>query len=260
MSEPARDLPVNSPAVEQAVELARHGVITHLTIHGERGAAIVPESVLDALRSAEDAEDAAEPEAAISEPGDAIPLEELEAEFGLPGELADQLPGDAGGEQRVAGGDYPDRGQQVAWRCVFEQEAAGTGAQRREHVLVQVERGQHQDAGAGGFRCGGDLPGGLDAVHAGHPDVHQDHVRFFSGGEFYRLGAGARLADRGEVGRAVYEQARAAPQQHLIVCDQSPDHDAFTRGKRAVTAKPPAGWSVLAVPSSVICTVSASAS
>jgi hypothetical protein len=82
MSEPAHDLPV-SPAVEEAVELARRGVITHLTIHGERVAAIVPESVIDALRAAEDAEDAAEADAAMAEPGDSIPLEELEAEFGL---------------------------------------------------------------------------------------------------------------------------------------------------------------------------------
>jgi len=83
MSDPARDLPVSSPTVEQAVELARRGVITHLTIDGERVAAIVPESVLDALRAAEDAEDAAEADAAMNEPGNSIPLEELEAEFGL---------------------------------------------------------------------------------------------------------------------------------------------------------------------------------
>jgi hypothetical protein len=82
MSEPARDLPV-SPAVEQAVELARRGIITHLTLQGERVAAIVPESVLAALHDAEDAEDAAEAEAAMSEPGASIPLEELEAEFEL---------------------------------------------------------------------------------------------------------------------------------------------------------------------------------
>jgi hypothetical protein len=82
MSEPVRDLPVGS-AVEQAVELARRGVITHLTIHGERVAAIVPESVLDALRAAEDAEDAVEAEASMREPGESIPLEDLEAEFGL---------------------------------------------------------------------------------------------------------------------------------------------------------------------------------
>jgi len=83
MSEPARDLPVSSPAVEEAVELARRGVITHLTIHGERVAAIVPEALIEALRAAEDAEDAAEAEAAKAEPGAPIPLEELEAEFGL---------------------------------------------------------------------------------------------------------------------------------------------------------------------------------
>ncbi len=83
MSEPARDIPVSGPAVEQAVELARRGVITHLTIHGERVAAIVPEAVIDALRAAEDSEDAAEADAAMNEPGESIPLEELEAEFGL---------------------------------------------------------------------------------------------------------------------------------------------------------------------------------
>src|SRR5580692_3101571 len=82
MSEPARDLPASSPAVEKAVELARRGVITHLTIRGERVAAIVPESVIEALRAAEDAEDAAEADAAWDEPGKSIPLDELEAEFG----------------------------------------------------------------------------------------------------------------------------------------------------------------------------------
>jgi hypothetical protein len=83
VSEPARDLPVKSSAVEEAVELARRGVITHLTIGGERVAAIVPESLIEALRAAEDADDAAEADAAMAEPGDSIPLEELEAEFGL---------------------------------------------------------------------------------------------------------------------------------------------------------------------------------
>jgi hypothetical protein len=73
MSEPARDLPVSSPAVEQAVELARRGVITHLAVHGERVAAIVPESVIEALRAAEDAEDAAEADVAMDEPGESIP-------------------------------------------------------------------------------------------------------------------------------------------------------------------------------------------
>jgi hypothetical protein len=82
MCGPAHDLPV-SPAVEDAVELARRGVITHLTIHGERVAAIVPESLIDTLRDAEDAEDAAEADAAMDEPGESVSWEQAKAELGL---------------------------------------------------------------------------------------------------------------------------------------------------------------------------------
>ena len=83
MSEPARDLPVGSPAVAQAIELARRGIIIHLTVRGERVAAIVPESVIEALRDAEDAEDAAEADLAMDEPGEPIPWEQVKAELDL---------------------------------------------------------------------------------------------------------------------------------------------------------------------------------
>ena len=83
MSEPARDLPADSTAVADAVEKARRGVITHLTIGGKRVAAIVPESVIEALGAAEDAEDAAEADAAMDEPGQSIPWEQVKAELGL---------------------------------------------------------------------------------------------------------------------------------------------------------------------------------
>jgi len=83
VSEPARDLPVSSQAVEQAIELARRGVITHLTIHGERVAAIVPESVVEALHAAEDAEDAADADEAMDESGESVSWRELKAELGL---------------------------------------------------------------------------------------------------------------------------------------------------------------------------------
>ena len=77
MSEPARALPVGSPAVEQAVELACRGVITHLTVHGERVAAIVPESVIEAVRAGEDAEDAAEADVAMDEAGESVSWEQV---------------------------------------------------------------------------------------------------------------------------------------------------------------------------------------
>jgi antitoxin (DNA-binding transcriptional repressor) of toxin-antitoxin stability system len=83
MSEPARDLPVDSPAVAHAVEDARRGVITHLTVSGERVAAIVPESLLEALRAAEDAADAADADAAMDEPGESTRWEQVKAELDL---------------------------------------------------------------------------------------------------------------------------------------------------------------------------------
>jgi antitoxin Phd len=83
MSEPARELPADSTTVADAVENARRGVITHLTIGGERVAAIVPESLVDALRAAEDAEDGAEADAAMDEPGESVPWEQVKAELDL---------------------------------------------------------------------------------------------------------------------------------------------------------------------------------
>src|SRR5580704_1225875 len=46
------------------------------------------------------------------------------------GELADQAPGDAGREQRLAGRDDPYALEQPLGSDVFEQEAAGAGAER----------------------------------------------------------------------------------------------------------------------------------
>jgi antitoxin Phd len=43
----------------------------------------VPESLIEALRAAEDAEDAAEADAAMDEPGESVPWEQVKAELGL---------------------------------------------------------------------------------------------------------------------------------------------------------------------------------
>jgi len=85
MSEPVRELPADGPAqpLASAVGDARHGVVTHLTVGGQRVAAIVPESLIEALRAAEDAEDAAEADAAFDEPGEDIPWDQVKAELGL---------------------------------------------------------------------------------------------------------------------------------------------------------------------------------
>jgi len=61
---------------------AARGQVIHITERGQRIAAIVPESMVEALLAAEDAEDAAEADAAWEEPGESIPLEQIEAELG----------------------------------------------------------------------------------------------------------------------------------------------------------------------------------
>ena len=77
------ELPVEeSPAVAEPARQAARGQVIHLTEGGRRIAAIVPESMVEALRAAEDAEDAAEADAAWEEPGQSIPLGQIEAEFG----------------------------------------------------------------------------------------------------------------------------------------------------------------------------------
>jgi hypothetical protein len=77
------ELPLEDvPAASDAVHEAARGRVIHITEGGHRLAAIVPESVLDELRAAEDAADAAEADAGWDEPGEPIPLEVLEAEFG----------------------------------------------------------------------------------------------------------------------------------------------------------------------------------
>jgi hypothetical protein len=50
MSEPAAELPADDALLARAAEDARRGVATHLTIHGERVAVIMPEDVIEALR------------------------------------------------------------------------------------------------------------------------------------------------------------------------------------------------------------------
>ena len=47
-------------------------------------------------------------------------------------------------EQRLARGDDAHRGEQLVGQRVLEQEAARTGAQRVEHVLVEIERREDQ--------------------------------------------------------------------------------------------------------------------
>src|SRR5215470_20320468 len=128
---------------------------------------------------------------------------------------------------------------------VFEQEPAGSGRDRRVHVLIQVIGGQHEDAG--GAAGGHDLAGGLDPVQVRHPDVHQDHVRLGLPGQADRLPAVLGLADDLQVRPGFQDHPEPAADQGLVIAQQHPDgHDGpalprASTGKATLTAKPPPG-------------------
>src|SRR5581483_2248369 len=153
------------------------------------------------------------------------------------GEPLDEPPGDRRREQRVAGPHQLDGGDQVLGRHVLQKEPRGPLCQGPVHVLVQVERGQHQhpDVGSGAD----DLPGGLEAVHHRHPDVHQHDVRPVL--EHRRDGRRAvrRLA-RDLEARRLQDQPEPAADQRLVVGDHYA-HGNSASGIVARSRHPPPG-------------------
>jgi hypothetical protein len=126
---------------------------------------------------------------------------------------------------------------------VLEQEAAGAGAERLVDVVVEVEGGEHENAGRRFAWLGKQAAGGFDAVESRHADVHQRDVEPVSRGELEHLGAVVRLGHDLDVGLGVEDAPEAAPHERLVVGDQHADAHgpSSLSGRRAVTRKPPPG-------------------
>ena len=155
-------------------------------------------------------------------------------------EVLDHPPGHRRRQQRAAGGDHPDRAQQLGRFGVLEQEAAGPGAQRREHVLVQLERGQHDHPDAGQRRVGADPAGRLEAVQ---PGIRMS-ISTTSGGSA-RTSASACAPSAASPTSSmsvlgVEQRAQPHPDQRLVVDDGHADHAGPPgSGSCAATRKPP---------------------
>ena len=132
-----------------------------------------------------------------------------------------------GGEQSLAGGDDPNGIEDVFGARVFEQEAARSAAQRLIDVVVEIERGQHDDPQLGELGIAGDPAGGLQSVESWHPDVHEDDVRPHPPRESDGVGTVLRFADQLEVVGVAHHRGEPGPHQRLIVGDDDPDgHDS----------------------------------
>jgi hypothetical protein len=114
-------------------------------------------------------------------------------------------------------------------------------------VLVVIERGQHDDAHAAQRRVGGDRLGGLQAVEAGHADVHQHDVGDEAARRVGRLVAVGGLADHLDAVLRGQQRPKARAHERLVVGEQDADH----RGSLARTRNPPrAPGPVMSSPSS----------
>ena len=157
----------------------------------------------------------------------------------LVGEPRDQPPRHARCEQRVACGGHADGVDELASRCVLQEEPTGTCGKRGIHVLVEVE-GREDDHLGGGLQCA-HPPGRLEAVHARHPDVHEHDIgcELFSPSDGISTVDG--IPDHTDVRLGAEDHPEAGADELLVVGQQHPDHaDVAPSGIRAWTEKPPA--------------------
>ena len=107
-------------------------------------------------------------------------------------------------------------------------------------MLVEIERRQDHDLG---IRRLDQPAAGLDAVHAGHADVHEDDVGIEAGGLLDRLDSCRRFADDAQVVLGLQDQAQPGPHHRLVIDEQQPDHGTrASTGMLAWTRQPGPGW------------------
>ncbi len=141
-------------------------------------------------------------------------------------ELLDQPAGHAGRQQRLTGRDLPHGPDEVSRLGVLHEEAAGPQPHGLEHVLVQLERGEHEHAGR--------------PSSAGSPVICRRASRPSTPGIRMSISttSGPRVAHEVEGGRAVVgladdldvvlgveEHAEPGAHERLVVGQHDPDHD-----------------------------------
>jgi hypothetical protein len=144
----------------------------------------------------------------------------------VPREAVEQAAGDARSHDGLAPMDHAHGLDEVVGGHVLEQEAGRTSPQRVDDVLVEVVRRQDQHAGRVAELV--EPARRLDAVHARHPDVHEDDVGPQRPHLRQRDLAVGGLADHLDVRLGLQDEAEAGAQQRLVVDQQDADrHDGL---------------------------------
>ena len=115
------------------------------------------------------------------------------------------------------------------WR-ILQEEPAGTGLDGGQGVLIEVEGGQHNNLDLGPLGTRGlcscllqNAPGCFNAVHAGHPDIHQDHIGCGGAERLESLNAVAGLGNHFKVRLRIDQHAKTRTDQMLVINQGHPD-------------------------------------
>ena len=153
-------------------------------------------------------------------------------------------------QKGVPGGDRTDCGDQLLWRIVLEDEAAGPGIQRVVDVLVEVEGREDQYPC---YRIAHEDPTcRLESIELGHANVHQNQGRVEAGRLCDGLETVTGLGNHLDVLLAGEQHSETRPHHRLVVGDENTNgHEAPAwSGRRAFRTNPPplAGAAVISPP------------
>ena len=135
--------------------------------------------------------------------------------------LLDERPRELGVDDRVALDRVARRVDQGVGRGILQEVAGDPGLDRLGDGSSRFVDGDQDDLGPG---CGlQDLAGGLDAVHARHPHVHEDDVGSELAGAIHRLLAARGLSDDEDVVRQPEGRAQAFSRHGMVIDDHRAD-------------------------------------
>src|SRR5829696_7890604 len=154
-----------------------------------------------------------------------LPLGERRGQPRAPGtsplEGAEHLLGELWGDYGIPGVNRADGAREILGFRVLQQVALRTGLDALEDVLVFLVAREDDDRGL--RQKIPELARGADAVHLGHGDIHQDHVRLFFAAQLDALLAVVGYTDHLHAGQHVHEARNALGEKSLVVHDRHPD-------------------------------------
>src|SRR5690606_8201314 len=120
--------------------------------------------------------------------------------------------------------------------CILEQEAGGSGPQRRAQVLVGIEGGHDDHPRRLGLLH--DPARGLQPIHPRHTDVHQHHIRAQPCCRLHGLPPGRSDSYHRDAPLGLEHHAEPGSHHLVVVGQQHADHRFRSSGSTTCTVQP----------------------